>query len=209
MQELITPFWRGNCGTCAVCSERNPAVQASILQYARRITEAATEGQPAVDCVIAVPPWFGPAQRQALLDAGQVLGGSFTESSAAFCSHGLSAVHECTAPSAGSLSLAQQFRPLSRFCIPWLPSNADAHSRFGQQHLGLLDKIICTGKPFAEPMLERQVAGLNVLSLVNSHAAAALQYGIDRKYDNQSENVIFYDVGSSSVEARSTALPHT
>ena len=47
--------------------------QASILQYARRITEAATEGQPAVDCVIAVPPWFGPAQRQALLDAGQVL----------------------------------------------------------------------------------------------------------------------------------------
>ena len=49
--------------------------QASILQYARRITEAATEGQPAVDCVIAVPPWFGPAQRQALLDAGQVFAG--------------------------------------------------------------------------------------------------------------------------------------
>ena len=50
----------------------------------------------------------------------------------------------------------------------------------------------------------RQVAGLNVLSLVNSHAAAALQYGIDRKYDNRSENVVFYDVGSSSVEARSS-----
>ncbi len=55
----------------------------------------------------------------------------------------------------------------------------------------------------------RQVAGLNVLSLVNSHAAAALQYGIDRKYDNTSENVIFYDVGSSSVEARSIALSCT
>ncbi len=54
-------------------SEQDLAVQASILQYARRITEAATEGQSAVDCVIAVPPWFGPAQRQALLDAGQVL----------------------------------------------------------------------------------------------------------------------------------------
>ena len=52
------------------------------------------------------------------------------------------------------------------------------------------------------PTLARQVAGLNVLSLVNSHAAAALQYGIDRKYDNRSENVVFYDVGSSSVEAR-------
>ena len=41
-----------------------------------------------------------------------------------------------------------------------------------------------------------------MLSLVNSHAAAALQYGIDRSYDNRSENVVFYDVGSSSVEAR-------
>ena len=51
-------------------------------------------------------------------------------------------------------------------------------------------------------MPARQVAGLNVLSLVNSHAAAALQYGIDRKYDNRSENVVFYDVGSSSIEAR-------
>ena len=48
-----------------------------------------------------------------------------------------------------------------------------------------------------------------MLSLVNSHAAAALQYGIDRKYDNRTENVIFYDVGSSSVEARSTALSYT
>ena len=57
-------------------SGRRPCgAQASILQYARRITEAATEGQPAVDCVIAVPPWFGPAQRQALLDAGQVFAG--------------------------------------------------------------------------------------------------------------------------------------
>ena len=47
------------------------------------------------------------------------------------------------------------------------------------------------------------MAELNVLSLINSHAAAALQYGIDRKYDNHTENVIFYDVGSSSVEVRS------
>lgn len=45
-----------------------------------------------------------------------------------------------------------------------------------------------------------QVANLNVLSLVNAHAAAALQYGIDRSYENRTENVIFYDVGSSSVE---------
>ena len=60
-------------------TRRPVAVQASILQYARRITEAATEGQPVVDCVIAVPAWFGPAQRQALLDAGQVLDSSFPD----------------------------------------------------------------------------------------------------------------------------------
>ena len=46
--------------------------QASILLYAKRITDAVVEGAPIVDCVIAVPAWFGPAQRQALLDAAQV-----------------------------------------------------------------------------------------------------------------------------------------
>ena len=46
-----------------------------------------------------------------------------------------------------------------------------------------------------------RLAGLTVLSLVNNHAAAALQHGYTRKFGNESENVIFYDVGSSSVEA--------
>lgn len=45
------------------------------------------------------------------------------------------------------------------------------------------------------------LAGLNVLSLVNSHAAAALQYGIERNFANKSEHVLFYDVGSSSTQA--------
>lgn len=44
------------------------------------------------------------------------------------------------------------------------------------------------------------LAGLNVLSLVNSHAAAALQYGIERNFANKSEHVLFYDVGSSSTQ---------
>lgn len=46
-----------------------------------------------------------------------------------------------------------------------------------------------------------KLAGLNVLSLVNSHAAAALQHGITQDFTNKSEHVIFYDVGASSVEA--------
>ena len=44
------------------------------------------------------------------------------------------------------------------------------------------------------------LAGLNVLSLVNSHAAAALQFGIERSFANKSEHVLFYDMGSSSTQ---------
>ncbi len=46
-----------------------------------------------------------------------------------------------------------------------------------------------------------RLAGLTVMSLVNNHAAAALQHGYTRSFANKSENVIFYDVGASSVEA--------
>lgn len=46
-----------------------------------------------------------------------------------------------------------------------------------------------------------RLAGLTVLSLINNHAAAALQHGYTRSFGNKSENVIFYDVGASSVEA--------
>lgn len=50
------------------------AAQASILHYAQRITSAASEGASVVDCVIVVPPFFGPPQRQALIDAAQLAG---------------------------------------------------------------------------------------------------------------------------------------
>ena len=39
------------------------------------------------------------------------------------------------------------------------------------------------------------------MSLINNHAAAALQHGYTKSFGNKSENVIFYDVGASSVEA--------
>lgn len=50
-----------------------------------------------------------------------------------------------------------------------------------------------------------QLAGVNVLSLVNEHSGAALQYGIDKDFSNGSRHVIFYDMGSSSTYA---ALVH-
>ncbi|KAL1194655.1 Heat shock 70 kDa protein 17 [Cardamine amara subsp. amara] len=46
-----------------------------------------------------------------------------------------------------------------------------------------------------------QLAGVNVLSLVNEHSGAALQYGIDKDFVNGSRHVIFYDMGSSSTYA--------
>ncbi|XP_022976698.1 heat shock 70 kDa protein 17-like [Cucurbita maxima] len=46
-----------------------------------------------------------------------------------------------------------------------------------------------------------QLAGINVLSLINEHSGAALQYGIDKNFANESRHVIFYDMGSSNTYA--------
>ncbi|KAM5580218.1 heat shock 70 kDa protein 17 [Rosa sericea] len=46
-----------------------------------------------------------------------------------------------------------------------------------------------------------QLAGINVLSLINEHSGAALQYGIDKNFSNESRHVIFYDMGTSSTYA--------
>jgi hypoxia up-regulated 1 len=42
---------------------------------------------------------------------------------------------------------------------------------------------------------------VNVLALVNSHAAAALQYGIERDFANRTAWVLLYDMGAASTEA--------
>ncbi|CAN0890704.1 Heat shock 70 kDa protein 17 [Linum grandiflorum] len=46
-----------------------------------------------------------------------------------------------------------------------------------------------------------QLAGINVLTLMNEHSGAALQYGIDKDFSNGSRYVVFYDMGSSSTYA--------
>ncbi|XP_022893323.1 heat shock 70 kDa protein 17 [Olea europaea var. sylvestris] len=45
------------------------------------------------------------------------------------------------------------------------------------------------------------LAGINVLALVNEHSGAALQYGIDKDFSNGSRHVIFYDMGACSTYA--------
>eukprot|EP01047_Picozoa_sp_COSAG01_P060146 COSAG01_NODE_7330_length_3248_cov_14.447444_1_plen_1001_part_10 len=47
-----------------------------------------------------------------------------------------------------------------------------------------------------------ELAGMNVLGLMNENSAVAMKYAIDKKYDASKEhNVIFYDMGSTSVKA--------
>ncbi|KAJ7523587.1 hypothetical protein O6H91_18G055500 [Diphasiastrum complanatum] len=46
-----------------------------------------------------------------------------------------------------------------------------------------------------------QIAGITVLSLMNEHSGAALQYGIDKDFSNESRDVLFYDMGANSVYA--------
>ncbi|CAL0323233.1 unnamed protein product [Lupinus luteus] len=46
-----------------------------------------------------------------------------------------------------------------------------------------------------------KLAGINVLSLINEHSGAALQYGIDKDFSNETRHVIFYDMGSGSTYA--------
>ena len=46
-----------------------------------------------------------------------------------------------------------------------------------------------------------ELAGMNVLGLMNENSAVAMKYAIDKKYDASKEhNVVFYDMGSTSVK---------
>ncbi|PPD78969.1 hypothetical protein GOBAR_DD24116 [Gossypium barbadense] len=50
-------------------------------------------------------------------------------------------------------------------------------------------------------MTAAELAGINVISLINEHSGAALQYGIDKDFSNGSRHVIFYDMGSTNTYA--------
>lgn len=87
---------------------------ASLLYYAKTIAENESN-EKVIDSVIAVPAFFGPVQKQAILDAAKLI-------------------------------------------------------------------------------------DLKVNAIVHAHASAALQYGIDRKFEEEVKNVIFYDMGANSVQ---------
>ncbi|KAK3227333.1 hypothetical protein Dsin_007195 [Dipteronia sinensis] len=68
------------------------------------------------------------------------------------------------------------------------------------------DFVICVPPYFGQSerkglLQAAQLAGITVLSLVNEHSGAALQYGIDKDFSNGSRHVIFYDMGASTTYA--------
>jgi len=44
------------------------------------------------------------------------------------------------------------------------------------------------------------MAGLKVLSLIDENTAAAVQYGIDRTFENKTHHVLYYNLGSNSLQ---------
>lgn len=80
-------------------------------------------------------------------------------------------------------------------------SLADSHARVP------VKDVVITVPPYFGQAERRamvqaaQLAGINVLSLVNEHAGAALQYAIDNDFSNGSRHVIIYDMGSSNTYA--------
>ncbi|KAL2613653.1 hypothetical protein R1flu_025345 [Riccia fluitans] len=46
-----------------------------------------------------------------------------------------------------------------------------------------------------------QIAGITVLALINEHSGAALQYGVDKDFANETKHVVFYDMGANSLYA--------
>ncbi|KAL2513058.1 Heat shock 70 kDa protein 17 [Abeliophyllum distichum] len=50
-------------------------------------------------------------------------------------------------------------------------------------------------------LIAADLAGINVLALVNEHSGAALQYGIDKDFLNGTRHLMFYNMGSMHTYA--------
>ena len=58
-----------------------------------------------------------------------------------------------------------------------------------------------TGQAEREALIDAaEMAGLNVLSLVEENTAAAVQYGIDRVFENDSHIMMVYNMGAESTQ---------
>ncbi|OWM83320.1 hypothetical protein CDL15_Pgr012801 [Punica granatum] len=85
--------------------------------------------------------------------------------------------------------------------ISYAASLAEFHSK-----LPIKDVVISVPPYFGQAerrglLQAAHLAGINALSLINEPSGAALQYGIDKDFSNESRHVLFYDMGSSSTYA--------
>ena len=186
-----------------VFEQKRVRAQASILHYAASITSAASECAAVVDCVIVVPPFFGPAQRQALIDAAELAGTLivFPDRQQQMLPKAPGSLHDFL----GLMSVSQDVRTSLAALCPRAPRAVFAR--------GSLLQLICCSMAWTRNglgfptlvdhfiLLGKCRAGLNVMALVNSHAAAALQYGIERDFAGRTEWVVLYDMGATSTEA--------
>ena len=76
-----------------------------------------------------------------------------------------------------------------------------------EEHAGgpVLDAVLLVPAFFGQAQRQAymdaaELAGLNVIGIINSHTAAALQYGIERDFANKTEHIVLYDMGSGSTE---------
>lgn len=111
-------------------------------------------------------------------------------------------------PSRGTVSFVvdengTEYSPeeLVAMVLSYAASLAEFHSK-----IPIKDAVIAVPPYFGQAerrglLQAAQLAGINVLSLINEHSGAALQYGIDKDFSNESRHVIFYDMGSSSTYA--------
>lgn len=170
---------------CESSSILHAHMQACLLHYAKGVAEKAAEGQAVLDVAISVPPFFGPAQRQAIIDAAEIAG-------------------QCSAPACARIdyqlpAAMHQLHCDDQRCIlaEYALSSCCCLSLFVSSLAPT-----CSAMTVSTTLTARMdFAGLNVLSLVNSHVAAALQFGYYRNFENRSEIVLLYDLGATSTSA--------
>jgi len=90
---------------------------------------------------------------------------------------------------------------LTAMILTYAANLAEFHSK-----IPIKDAVIAVPPYFGQAerrglLQAAELAGINVLSLINEYSGAALQYGIDKDFSNESRHVVFYDMGSSSTYA--------
>lgn len=87
-----------------LASQPHNLLQASLLHYAKGIAQAAAPGAAIVDCVMTVPAFWGPAQRQAYIDAARLAGNRHKEKCAQILDNAHDLCTHCGPPSSGDHS---------------------------------------------------------------------------------------------------------